>query len=79
MMPLVMVAVKKQVAFECGCLVEFPVLGNFSEREEWHVIPCREHTQERPGVEAVAETEWNRIVEKASRPVPSNGLPPSGF
>ena len=43
------------VTFDCGCICEFPLKGSFAEQRDWHVIPCRYHTENRGDVAQLAE------------------------
>lgn len=44
-MPPVFVAAKiaKLINFECGCMAEYVILGNFASTKEWHIQPCSKH------------------------------------
>lgn len=57
--------IAKVVALQCGCLAEYPILGEFSELKEWHVLhTCLEHHGRIRTIEIVAEELFNSSITK---------------
>lgn len=46
----------KVVNFSCGCMAEYPILGEFSDKQEWHIVSaCREHRGDIKQIERTSE------------------------
>lgn len=52
--------ISSTVVFNCGCICELPYVGMFSEMKEWHVIACRNHTDNRKLIGNLAEAIHNK-------------------
>lgn len=52
----------KQITYACGCICQFPIVGNFSELKEWHIISCYTHAKNIRGMEQKAELDFQRLM-----------------
>ena len=54
----------KQVIYSCGCICQFPLLGNYAETREWHIIlSCQKHTADNIcEFEQKAELDFQRLL-----------------
>lgn len=63
----------KLVKYVCGCIVEYPLRGEFSGKG-WHALACPDHTTlvgtvEQPGpLELQAEKDFKRILAEPRHP-----------
>lgn len=53
---LVVALASKKVTYVCGCIVEYPLIGNFAGMG-WHSIPCPKHGVLRGTVDQPGELE----------------------
>ncbi len=53
--------VVKVVTFSCGCICEYPIEGRFAELGDWHIVPCKKHTEERLSMAQRAEMVWQEF------------------
>ncbi len=53
--------VVKVVTFSCGCICEYPIEGQFAELGDWHITPCKKHTEERLSMAQRADVVWQRF------------------
>jgi len=51
------VLVQREVKYECGCIAQKPVLGQFAGLG-WHVVPCYSHSIFIAEIEKQAEIDW---------------------
>lgn len=66
-------SVTKRVVFECGCISEFPLVGQFTDLG-WHVVPCAPCARARVNgkiaegeLEARAQEAWERSAASNAR------------
>lgn len=50
------------INYDCGCLCEYQLVGQFAHIPEWHIVPCFAHTKIREKIEVQANKDWEEIT-----------------
>ena len=46
--PVYPVWISHEVRFACGCICQYPLIGEHADLKDWHCIPCFTHATEDP-------------------------------
>lgn len=49
-----------KLEFECGCIVEWPLIG----QPECHITSCKKHENDEEEVKKLADTAWEYITSE---------------
>lgn len=59
--------IAKRVVFQCGCMCEYQIIGQFASHKDWHIIPCNDCSKDRVAgeLERRAEETWEAEAARA--------------
>lgn len=66
--PLEIAGAMKQICYKCGCMAQFPIVGEFSSMKEWHIFRvCSKHNPEDISImEMKAELDFQTLIGERS-------------
>lgn len=53
--------------YDCGCVLEWQLVGAFAHIPEYHIIPCFKHAEQREEMEAIAAEDWEKLMDGVTK------------